>query len=335
MGLSASIEAASKFVSSHSGLKDSSALFLVATSTIIVAATVFYRLVLADKGGEFLDRERKFLTIGDIEQVSHDTKRFRLRFPSNKMVLGLPCGKHFRIYMKNPNKGRETWNRRPDTEKNLEEIERQYTPLTGNEVNGYVDLVVKCYRKGDVKMPDGQVVSWTDGGKVSGYLDELKVGDKLCVNGPYGRVNYRGNGLFKTPTCLKQYKNVGMMAGGSGLTPMFQIAKYAIDNDTVSDIKFSLIYANKTEDDILCRDLLDELAARSNGRFKVEYTVDFPPQNWKYSTGFINVDMIKRYLPAPVSDTLILMCGPPPMVKFACQENLQKLGYETKDTAAF
>ena len=37
--------------------------------------------------------------------------------------------------------------------------------------------------------------------------------------------------------------------------------------------------------------------------------------------------MIKEHLPEPSADTLILMCGPPPMIKFACLPNLDKLGY--------
>ena len=49
--------------------------------------------------------------------------------------------------------------------------------------------------------------------------------------------------------------------------------------------------------------------------------------DWKYSEGFVNDEMIKEHLPAPSEDTIILMCGPPPMIKFACNPNLDKLGY--------
>ena len=48
---------------------------------------------------------------------------------------------------------------------------------------------------------------------------------------------------------------------------------------------------------------------------------------WDYSTGFVNDQMIKDHLPGPEEGTLILMCGPPPMINFACQPNLDKLGY--------
>lgn len=48
---------------------------------------------------------------------------------------------------------------------------------------------------------------------------------------------------------------------------------------------------------------------------------------WKYSKGFISADMISANLPKPADDTLIIMCGPPPMINFACTPNLDKLGY--------
>lgn len=48
---------------------------------------------------------------------------------------------------------------------------------------------------------------------------------------------------------------------------------------------------------------------------------------WKYSTGFINEAMIKEHLFPPNSNTLIVMCGPPPMINFACTPALNKLGY--------
>ena len=56
---------------------------------------------------------------------------------------------------------------------------------------------------------------------------------------------------------------------------------------------------------------------------------------WKYSSGFISDEMIRDHLPPPGPDTQILMCGPPPMIKFACVPNLQKLGYEQDMYVAF
>merc|ERR1711994_959862 len=71
----------------------------------------------------------------------------------------------------------------------------------------------------------------------------------------------------------------------------------------------------------------EEVAAENPDRFKLWYTIDRPGDDWKYSSGFINAEMIEKSLFAPSEDNLVLMCGPPPMINFACIPNLDKLGY--------
>lgn len=113
-----------------------------------------------------------------------------------------------------------------------------------------------------------------------------------------------------------------------------QVAK-AVLEDPQDTTELSLIYANKTEGDILVRDLLDEAAASSNGRFKVHYTLDFPPEGWTGGKGFVSADMITAQLPRPQgTETLVMMCGPPPMVS-AAQKNLAALGYPKEAHVAF
>ena len=125
-----------------------------------------------------------------------------------------------------------------------------------------------------------------------------------------------------------------MMAGGTGITPMLQIVTAAL-KDSGDTTKLSLIFANQSETDILVRDELDALAAKHPERFTVHYTLDRPPANWKYSAGFIDTDMISKHLPPPAPKTLVIMCGPPPMVQYACKANLDKLGYDKKLQLAF
>lgn len=55
--------------------------------------------------------------------------------------------------------------------------------------------------------------------------------------------------------------------------------------------------------------------------------IDVQFKGWPYSSGFINDAMLKEHMPPPGPDTQILMCGPPPMINFACIPNLEKLGY--------
>ena len=64
-------------------------------------------------------------------------------------------------------------------------------------------------------------------------------------------------------------------------------------------------------------------------------TVDRAPTGWAGSTGFISAEMIEAHLPAASPKTLVVMCGPPPMIKFACKQNLDKLGYDKKLQLAF
>jgi len=206
--------------------------------------------------------------------------------------------------------------------------------VTGNEVSGYVDLVVKVYKPGTVKMPDGKEMAWEDGGKGSMFLDSKKPGDWVDIMGPLGVNEYLGRGTFKLPGKTVTVKHVGMMAGGTGLTPMLQVVQAAI-RDPGDTTNFYMIYANKTENDILCREMLDDLASKSKGRFKLYYTLDFPPAGWKHKTGFITQEMIKSCLPPPSADTLVLMCGPPPMIEFACKKNLEALGYDKKTFVNF
>lgn len=284
----------------------------------------------------FLDRSRKRAQIADVVELSHDTKRIRISLGNTSTVLGLPTGKHIVVYANNPPQcvANDKWNGKPDPDKQAAEIDRKYTPVTGNELPGYVDLVIKVYRPGTVKMPDGKEITWEDGGKASLYLDSKKPGDWIEIMGPLGVNEYLGRGMFKLPGKSVSVKHVGMMAGGTGITPMLQVVQAAL-RDSGDTCNFYLLYANKTEDDVLCRDMLDDLAKSSKGRFKLYYTLDFPPNGWTGKTGFITKDMIKECLPKPSDQTLMLMCGPPPMVKFACRENLEALGYDKKTLVSF
>jgi cytochrome-b5 reductase len=171
------------------------------------------------------------------------------------------------------------------------------------------------------------------------YLDKLPIGHTIDVSGPSGNLMYKDNGLFDIrtrkpePYITRRVRRLGLIAGGSGITPMYQILNEILKEQTSIvlgervDIKIWLLFANQTEQDILLRDELELLAASNSDRFKLWYTVDRESEEWKYSKGFINEAMLSEHMPPPGDDTLICICGPPPMIKFACIPNLDKLGY--------
>jgi cytochrome-b5 reductase len=157
-------------------------------------------------------------------------------------------------------------------------------------------------------------------------------------------MSYGKNGAFtlapnrkSDPLQRRTAKHFGMMAGGTGITPMLQVLHAVLRDEPDSPITCSLLYCNQTEDDILVRAELEGLVQQFPTRFKLHYTVDKAPEGWKYSTGCITQAMVEEHLPkaAPDGSTQVLVCGPPPMVKFACLPHLEALGFRKEDYFVF
>ena len=55
----------------------------------------------------------------------------------------------------------------------------------------------------------------------------------------------------------------------------------------------------------------------------------------RYSQGFVDEAMVEKHLPPAGDDTLVLLCGPPPMIKFACVPNLEKVGHSKSAIVCF
>jgi len=45
--------------------------------------------------------------------------------------------------------------------------------------------------------------------------------------------------------------------------------------------------------------------------------------------------MIRARMPPPSDDSVVFMCGPPPMLKFACIPNLNKVGHSESNYHSF
>jgi hypothetical protein len=141
---------------------------------VVIASIVLFKLLQSKK---FLDKTRQQLVLGERVNLSHDTVRFRFMLPKATPVLGLPVGKHFKIFAPNPKPSvAGQWNNNEDKEAGDSEIERKYTPTTSDNEHGYVDLVIKVYKSGVVDR-------FPDGGKMSQYMDSLKVRRECCTSG--------------------------------------------------------------------------------------------------------------------------------------------------------
>ncbi|WKY13761.1 hypothetical protein Q1695_004530 [Nippostrongylus brasiliensis] len=249
--------------------------------------------------------------------VNHNTRRFRFGLPSKDHYLGCPPGQH--VYL--------------SAEVNGELVLRPYTPISSDDDLGYTELMVKIY-------PSGEDAKFPKGGKLSQYLDRLKIGDKINFRGPHGLIVYEGDGKLairsdeSSAPKVHTFKHFSMIAGGTGITPMLQIIT-AIMKNPEDRTTISLLFANRTENDILHREELDKLDEKFPNRFERWYTVDRPPANWTFSSGFVDETMIKEHLAPPADDACILMCGPPAMISPALISDLRNMGYDSQEIFKF
>ncbi|KRX84009.1 Importin-7 [Trichinella sp. T6] len=250
----------------------------------------------------------------NLNKVNYDTRMFRFSLHSADQVLGLGVGQHVHLSAKI----------------NGQLVVRPYTPVS--DIN----------ERGSIYFKDTHPL-FPEGGKMTQYLDNLKIGDSINIRGPGGLLTYNGRGRFaiksskKADPVQKKYKKVAMLAGGSGITPMYQLIKASLA-DSYDKLEIYLIYANKSwsfeqlslqsEQDILLFEELLNLEMKHPTRFRVWFTIDARKGKvWTYSIGFINSEIIKEIFPQPSADLLVLMCGPDAMIETACQPNLDKLGY--------
>lgn len=140
-------------------------------------------------------------------------------------------------------------------------------------------------------------------GNISRAMAALVRGVTIKVKGPKGQMKY-------TPNMVR---GIGMLAGGTGITPMLQIIRAVLKNPE-DKTHVSLIYANVNEEDILLREDLEYLATRHPDKFELHLVVERPWPGWTGGVGFITEAMIREYCPPPAPDIKILICGPPPMV---------------------
>ena len=199
--------------------------------------------------------------------ISHNTAIYRFALPSPTAILGLPIGQHISLAatldVADPKTGQSQ----------SKEVVRSYTPISSDWEPGHFDLLVKSYPTGNI----------------SRHLATLKIGDTMKVKGPKGAMVY-------TPNMVRRF---GMIAGGTGITPMLQIIKAILRGRSKGDkTEVDLIFANVDEQDILLKSDLQALEDEDT-RLRVYYVLNNPPAGWKGGVGFVTADMIK------VSDVLV------------------------------
>ncbi|KEG13939.1 putative NADH-cytochrome b5 reductase [Trypanosoma grayi] len=174
------------------------------------------------------------------------------------------------------------------TDADGKDVLHPFTPITANSTKGHFELIVKKRVKD----------------KMSAHLFQLQPGEELLVKGPFERFAYKPN----------MWKSVGMLAGGAGIAPMYQLLQEILANPK-DKTHVSLIYANNQRRDILLANELMTLY-KTYSNFNLYLTLLEVPHRWMGGIGYINEAMIRTYMPKPgEKHTKILVAGPPPMLE--------------------
>ncbi|CAI8002135.1 Cytochrome b5 reductase 4, partial [Geodia barretti] len=156
-----------------------------------------------------------------------------------------------------------------------ETVVREYTPAVSivDSNKEHLKLMIKIY-------PEG---------KMTQYLSTIQTGDPLLISEPAGS--------FCTDL-VNSTKELVLIAAGTGLTPMTSILniRYHQKKELQSTL---LLFANKSEEDILWRDKLEQVC-RLSPQFGVVHILSSPSSSWKGVTGKISLSLLATHLPQPL-----------------------------------
>ena len=233
--------------------------------------------VKADGGAALDGNEFRGFKLREVKPYNHDSSVYEFELPKDK-TAGLSVCSAILV------RGAEDV-----LDDKGKPVMRPYTPINTVDTPGKINLLIKHY----------------PGGKMTQHLKSLKPGDELKIKGPLPKFPYKAN----------EFEHITCIAGGSGITPMWQLIQ-EISRNPSDKTKVTLLYSNKTEEDILLRERFDELAKKDD-RFQIVYGLDNPPAKWNGGfSGFITPDVVKKYVDGPESSKFkIFVCGPPPQMK--------------------
>lgn len=162
--------------------------------------------------------------------------------------------------------------------KGWKDKKRPFT-FTSLPSEGYLELIIKIYpsHKGVTKK-----------------LNNLVSGDSLIIDEPWGTIEYKGSGVF--------------IAGGAGITPFISIfRKLYLENKLNGS---TLLFANKSEDDIILR---KELEIMLGYRFRNVITESdqeiYVNPMLTYLKGYINEEYLRKHIDHIRQNFYV--CGPP------------------------
>lgn len=151
-------------------------------------------------------------------------------------------------------------------------------------------------------------------GNITAALDKLKPGDKVFVRGPYGH---------GWPLDAMKGKDVLIVAGGIGLAPLRGVVK-AIASDRRRFRNVEVLYGARTPKDLLFTREFDEWRYDMTLHLSVDMLDGAAP-------GVFTVGVVTALFPKMTitsQNSVVLMCGPEVMMRFAARDLIQSRGFK-------
>jgi len=209
-----------------------------------------------------VDAEKYTATVLEVLDATPSVKFIRLGMPAGKTPGFLP-GQFITVFLK---RGEEL-------------VKRQYSLSSPPHITEYMELCVKRI----------------DGGFASNYLCNLKVGDTLLVQGPYGKFVLH-EPLDHDPI---------FVATGTGVAPFLSMIKSLLHLGTTREIW--LFFGVRYEEEIIDRAELEALARR-HSNFHFIPTLSRPRgETWKGEVGYVQTKL-PSYIHSPEGKG-IYICG--------------------------
>lgn len=151
-------------------------------------------------------------------------------------------------------------------------------------------------------------------GDWTGQLKNLQPQDRVFIDGPFGLFSH---------LLLSEQKEIIMIAGGIGVTPMLSMLRYMADHN--DQRKITLIWSNQTPNNIILPHEFENLAGLLKG-LRIVHVLTRAPE-YSGEQGHLDRPKLKRHLSNCSPSSAVFVCGPAQMMQDV-YSRLVSLGFQ-------
>lgn len=230
-------------------------------------------------------KDRLQIQVIDIRDEAPDVKTYKFK-PLNAHTIEFKPGQFVLLYADIQNNGI------------TERVKRSYSITSSPLEKEHIELTIQ-------KIPNGKLTPH--------FIDNVSMGDIFEISNAQGKFIYSDD-----------IKNIVLIAGGTGISPMRSIMKYCVEKGL--NTKITLIYSTRSPDYILYKNDLEDFDKNPN--INIIYTMTGPSDNWTGQRGRINNDIIMNNVQGINTNTYYL-CGSLDFIR-TIVNILRKLGVDRK-----